>query len=343
MRQIATAAPVIIASYPKVAGEEQLRPSPFLEKLKPAKLQACAGWMEEMAVACEEIEDAKGPSVTNHGIQQGGAHVLRNQAACPFRAFATHRLGAGSLDDAELGVSPRDHGNAAHKAMEMFWSEVSSHQALIDHPDFAQLILDCVDRALDQHTHKRSGTPPWFLEVEQERLQRVMEAWIKYERVREPFTVVHSEQQQLIEIGGLRLEIRPDRIDRYEDGSYAVLDYKTAKIVRKDMWEGARLDEPQLPLYAVKLAQNGNQVREIMLARLATGIKKQSDMTVSQTGAELQANLILWKQILETLAANFAAGEAAIAPKPPGKVCNQCDFGPICRIEKKRGEDDDNG
>ena len=72
MQQLATAAPVIVASYPKAASEEQLRPSPLLEKLKTAKLQTGVGWMEEMAVACEEVEDTKGPPVTNHGVQQGG-------------------------------------------------------------------------------------------------------------------------------------------------------------------------------------------------------------------------------------------------------------------------------
>ena len=69
------------------------------------------------------------------------------------------------------------------------------------------------------------------------------------ERTRPPFAVVETERELHGQIGGLDLRLRVDRVDRVGD-QLVVIDYKSGAI-RKAPWRGARMEAPQLPLYAV--------------------------------------------------------------------------------------------
>jgi len=53
------------------------------------------------------------------------------------------------------------------------------------------------------------------------------------ERSRDPFTVVKWKRRRTIEIAGLHLEIRADRIDEIDAGRQVILDYKPATSNRK--------------------------------------------------------------------------------------------------------------
>ena len=68
------------------------------------------------SVAMEELQDETAPPVVAESMQPGGASLFKDMAACPFRAFAKHRLGAKPLQKADPGVSKKDQGNAVHKA-----------------------------------------------------------------------------------------------------------------------------------------------------------------------------------------------------------------------------------
>ena len=72
----------------------------------------------------------------------GGASLFKDMAACPFRAFAKHRLGARPLEDADLGLSYRDRGTTVHKALEFIWSELESHARLMElSPDEVEALI----------------------------------------------------------------------------------------------------------------------------------------------------------------------------------------------------------
>ncbi len=52
--------------------------------------------------------------------------------------------------------------------------------------------------------------------------------------------------------------MRIDRIDEMPDGSLAVIDYKTsASVPSPSSWLGDRPSDPQLPLYALAVEQQG--------------------------------------------------------------------------------------
>ena len=63
--------------------------------------------------------DARAPA--HVGAAKGGTGILVDQAACPFRAFAHHRLGAREMDRPEPGLGPPERGQLLHAMMANLW------------------------------------------------------------------------------------------------------------------------------------------------------------------------------------------------------------------------------
>src|SRR6185437_551658 len=83
------------------------------------------------AVPLDRQPSEQGPPVAMGTAQSGGMSVLADQAACPFRAFAKHRLRARESDSADIGISPSERGTVAHQALEYFWRDVKSKGELL--------------------------------------------------------------------------------------------------------------------------------------------------------------------------------------------------------------------
>ena len=90
--------------------------------------------------------------------------------------------------------------------------------------------------------------------LEQERLLRLVLQWLALEAQRSAaFRVVAAEQEALVDIEGIAVRLRVDRIDELDDGRRIFIDYKTGAKVSPASWAGERIDEPQLPVYAAFL------------------------------------------------------------------------------------------
>ena len=76
--------------------------------IRPAKLQ--------------EMADASGTIAWPREECAGGYSVIRDQAACPFRAFAARRLNAEELNRNDWGLSAARAGLLLHRVMELLWS-----------------------------------------------------------------------------------------------------------------------------------------------------------------------------------------------------------------------------
>ena len=81
------------------------------------------------------------------------------------------------------------------------------------------------------------------------RLTRLVTEWLEFERERVEFSVARTELDVSRSIAGLTLKLRLDRIDRLNDGSLLVIDYKSGNVSSK-LWEMPRPEDVQLPLYA---------------------------------------------------------------------------------------------
>ena len=339
--RLLSSAPDIVLSYPETEGDQVLMPSPLasggLWRAQPGLTRA-DDWIARIRADApiEELSDEIAPPLARETMQPGGASLFKDIAACPFRAYAKHRLGARELDDTDLGLSYKDRGSTVHKALELIWGELGSHARLmaLTPAELQDVIARSVEVAvgrLSQGIGKK---------LEQRRLQTLLSEWLEIEKTRAPFAVLKPEEERLVNIGGVQVRTRVDRIDELSGGGEIILDYKTGQI-KSTAWDTDRPDEPQLPLYCATRSRpiSGAAFAVIRTGELAfRGIAENhatlpdmKKMQIEQP-ASFAEQVSEWRRVLERLAGAYCEGHAAVDPKPG--ACEYCELTALCRIRE---------
>lgn len=254
---------------------------------------------------------------------RGGASLFKEQAACPFNAFARLRLGATRTEEPVAGFSPIERGNLLHETLADIWRELKTQRALLQLSDesLMALIQGSTQAAVERRKQKRGASiGAVYAQLEQERLQQLIKEWLALEKTRPAFCVIAIEQDVDIYFSGLPLKLRIDRIDQLEHSDELILiDYKTGSPGIKS-WQGERMDEPQLPLYAVTAkppvaAICFAQINAKAMQWLGTG-----ELTIQHDGINAgkipwNEQLNTWQQDLEQLAQAFVQGDARVDHK----------------------------
>lgn len=346
------AAPYVIVSHPLSDGERPLVASPLVTHLEPRRSEELE-WGDARHFATlihesgerETMLDIVGPPVATGTPVHGGTSILRDQAACPFRAFASHRLGAKPLERPAPGLDAMERGKLMHDVLENFWAEVRTHSALValEPETLEERIAWHVGHAVEKFATMHPETfSERFAAIEQQRLTRIIRAWLVTEKERMPFRVHGIEQELPVTIGGITMSVRIDRIDELLDGRKIFIDYKTSRPSLKK-WFGERPDEPQLPIYCttcddvaavlfVQLKPDGVKFTGIAAEDgIVPGVKafKGAPEDAIETWEEINPR---WREVLEAIGARFLGGEAAVAPKDLTQTCRYCEVGPLCRV-----------
>lgn len=288
------------------------------------------------------VDDTLRPIDNTHPIK-GGSQILKNQAACPFKATAIHRLKATRRDEPTPGLNAAERGNIVHRVLSLVWETLEHSSALTALNDEQQtaLIDSSIERALAELKHPAVSGERFHL-IEHQRLHQLVQRWLIIEKQRPPFSVVHNETSVDITIAELPIRLRYDRVDKLDDGRLFVIDYKTGK-VNVSQWTGERPDEPQVPLYCLANHSeaiagafgqiNADDVRFIGLSDdtdIAPGLTR-----VDRVREGLPDNwpdtLDHWQQQLHQLARDFLAGKAHVDPKR-SSTCRYCDLSALCRL-----------
>jgi len=222
----------------KIISEE----SPRLKQIEPEQAEL------------EQVPCEYGPALDlNKETVRGGSSIFRDQATCPFNAFARHRLGAEKLPEPQLGLSSMDRGSLVHDCLEQVWQQLGCQQQLLDLSDTAlnELVDSTVSTALQRWKKQRPDLfGPRFTAIEKQRLTELIQQWLALEKTRPNFTVVAFEERTETTFAGLPLRLIIDRIDQLDDGRQVIIDYKTGK-ANTNSWLGDRPEQPQLPLYVL--------------------------------------------------------------------------------------------
>jgi probable DNA repair protein len=290
----------------------------------------------------------------------GGSSVLTSQSQCPFKAFAEARLGAKDWDPGEVGLTAPQRGKLLHSVLHAVWSaerglrSLNDLRNLADVESFVQMRVQQV-LAAEIPDAIREQMPARYLELEENRLVRVVTEWLAYEARRLPFTVVETESDRVIQLAGLTLKVRLDRVDRLNDDSCLVIDYKTGNVSPK-LWDLPRPDDVQLPLYKI-FALKGTDERMQDQEDSATGGFVFAKIRPGETGfAGYVANAaetidpafktshtlrkhrltaakeMEWKAAIERLAVDFIEGRAEVYPRDFPKTCERCGLQAVCRV-----------
>lgn len=337
-----------------------------LEGLSPLKKEQAETEIRGAILEC--IDDSQGPMLSPEEQVKGGASIFSHQSACPFRAFAIHRLQAKRIDTPQLALTAKDRGIVLHRAMEFFWLEMKNSDKLhsLDECELQQ----CIERSIDEalliiKKYRPDIMTPDYSELEKKRLFLVLNKWLEVEKQRPRFSVIAVEKQYIAEFESLTLTLKVDRIDELHEvvnlgeddsndssGSKIIIDYKTGQINIRS-WLDSRPTDPQLPLYAVvtNSANNTNKKTKDNISAIALGkvdrfsssMKGVADRPLNIDGVTTIADwkdseadswqqaTDEWRQILSDLAAEFIAGNAKVEPLNKN-TCQYCHLQALCRI-----------
>jgi ATP-dependent helicase/nuclease subunit B len=305
------------------------------------------------ASALEPVDNDEAPAVED-ARAAGGARVLELQSRCPFRAFGELRLGARPLEEPQAGIDRRLRGQVLHRALQTLWTGLGSQAALLAlaPADCEQRVGVAVDEALAAMAPFHAG--PRAVALERDWQSRAIGALLTLERARPPFVVVEMEREMTGHIGGLELSLRVDRVDD-AGGHFVVIDYKSGR-TRGAPWRGARMDAPQLPLYAVlhtgrpaaiALAEaDGAGARFLGVGEESIaidGIEPAADFALTEDkdkGFDWRVIAERWWAWLDALARDHAAGRAVVDPKLAAETCRHCHLGALCRVDPAGARDE---
>jgi probable DNA repair protein len=289
---------------------------------------------------------------------EGGASVLTAQSQCPFKAFATARLAAQSWEPAEAGLTPSQRGQLLHAVLHAIWSGpphgISTLLELqnLNDQERASLVARQAQRVMREKISPslRRRLPRRYLELEEQRLTALITDWLAYESTRLAFTVVETEADRTIHLAGLTFDLRLDRIDRLNDNSLLVIDYKSGNVTPAS-WDLPRPDDVQLPLYAGFALDPDEELAGLVFAKvragdlafagrvgnakstLFPGLQNTSSLVKNPLSAE---QLIDWRNHIQQLAMDFLAGRADVDPRDYPGTCERCGLQTLCRIQENQ-------
>ncbi len=346
----------LIASYASREEDVAVAPSALVAGYSPLPAHQASlwphYWQRGEGPRLEVIDMPAAPAVSESeaGEIAGGSAIFGNQAQCPFRAFARHRLDAQPLPDPQVAITAAERGAILHDALYLLWGELGSQQALkaLDAPARRLLAERSAATAIDSFREgpgRREN--PGLLQLEQARLTELLVRWLAVEVERADFVVSDRELRREIELSGLRVTLRVDRVDLLPNGRRLLIDYKSGD-ARTKQWLGLRPEEPQLPLYTrlfpaqdvegvsfAVLRHRDTEYRGLARSSQGSGIADDIAAATSRNDAEQpdwDALQLHWDAAIDRLTREFLEGNASVSPLDPNRSCTFCGLEALCRI-----------
>lgn len=335
----------VLFSWAQREGELELLPSSLIERypLRVEPVSVEQGFAHQLFAAgeLEEISDGMGLALPTAGPVKGGVGLIRNQSECPFKGYATFRLQARQMDELEPGIDARERGSLLHRALEQIWLQLKDSQGLqlLSDQQLGELIEATLGALFE------GAGEELFQTLEKQRALALIKEWMALERQRPPFSVIALEQDLPVDLGGLKLRCRVDRIDRTDAGETIIIDYKTGKASASALVD-LRPPEPQLPIYAMEnpaasavtfglLDPEKIGFEGVGKEQYLKGIKpvdKLYNRGEVDTWEKLKS---LWHRGLQELVKEISEGAAWVQPRKIPGSCQFCHLPLLCRIDEK--------
>jgi ATP-dependent helicase/nuclease subunit B len=247
----------------------------------------------------------------------------------PYAIFARHILGLRPLEPLAADPDAALRGIAVHRALDRF---VADYPTTLP-PDALARLLAAGEEAFGPILQRPGVRAFWW-----PRFVRIAEWFLENEAThRGTAQVAASEVSGRLEItGGFVLTAKADRIDRLNDGSLAIIDYKTGQAPpTKDVASGYA---PQLPLEAAIARAGGfegipaQQVSRLSYWRVSGGRKPAEIRNLNLDADETASDAL---QGLEKMVATFARRQMPYYARPrPAAAPTFSDYDHLARVKE---------
>lgn len=353
----------LIFSHHCLEDDRKLRPSSLIGKIPVTESTVQTRFpvneharVLQQADALELVADCSFVPLLASETPKGGSSILSKQSSCPFRAFASHRLNVTALAEFTPGLSPIARGSAVHKALEFFWRSTPSLAALqaLDESQTKSAISAAAKVAVEYlSAHYKEVMTPHFKQLELQRIEQLLDNFMREEMRRSAFEIVATEQRFNWQTQNLVLSLSVDRIDKQADGSLALIDYKSGKASYTYNWLDERPQDLQLPFYHHVVAQQLKEpISSVLIAHVNiantgfSGVTEQQDFHPDLTRFSAAKNQTLswpelqarWADTVKHMAAEFTQGRCDVSPTSRMQSCQYCGLQALCRINEAAGE-----
>lgn len=347
----------IIFSSSRTEGQSQLRASPLMQGIAvfEAEMPLAETLAEQLAhtahSALEYIDDHIAPVVGEGEHVSGGTGLLKAQAICPAWAFYQYRLGAKALKTPTSGLGSMERGSLVHDVLEQFWRK--RHFA-----DLRDMSSEALSDAITQAIHpvllsfaaQSSIASATMLALEHERLAKLIGDWLQFEKMRGiEFQIVACEAEKQVQICGIEVTLKIDRIHQLQNGRLEFIDYKTGQLPKMNSWGEDRITEPQLPIYATFYAGDPSAVAGVHFGMVKisnpvfSGVSEVDFDTeaekrkpaFTQNFSNWQHLLSHWRTCIEAIALEVRNGEARVQYSDENALM-YCEVKPLLRLPERQ-------
>jgi ATP-dependent helicase/nuclease subunit B len=325
--ELLSANPQVVLSYRSYRNGEPNPVSPWVERLQLTleRAGAPAVPMHRVEIAPQTLKTALPnrpmPSAPRLLPRKLSASSYNSLVACPYQFFVTRMLGLSGLDELSDMPEKRDYGDWLHAILKTYHETIRDRTVALDARE--RLLREISQTIFDQALAQSPAALGYYA-----RWQKVIPAYLEWANEREAqgwrFLVGEQRFEKTLHWPGGKLTLHGcvDRIDQHEDGSRAVLDYKTRNLQSlRDRLKDA--EDHQLAFYGV-----------LSDLPVAAGHYVALELGKDRTGDAEAKNYVEWQAMLEKQIVNniSAIGDGAALPATgTERVCLFCEVRGLCR------------
>lgn len=288
-------------------------------------------------------DDSQGIALKDNLLIKQGVQMMQDQANCPFRSYARHRLECKDLDNTNIGFSPKEHGQLLHSVLADIWQDLKNSDSLLNlTKEKLEFLVSCkINRRVKEYG---KNIAKGLISLEVNRLQRKITEWLDFEKSRGDFKVQAIEKKVKFSLQGISFFVRLDRIDETSENCKTVIDYKTGTI-NPYSWFSNRITEPQLPLYMIIPEVEAKGVVAGSFKNNEYVFKGLSESSEFYPGAKeiegfadrIKGDVSLkslkeqWATSFSNIVLEYKSAQAKVKPVNGSTTCRSCGFRLLCR------------
>jgi ATP-dependent helicase/nuclease subunit B len=295
---------------------EPVQASGFVQAWRLQSAQPLASDLRRQRPIAIQATPAPQPSGALLPVARLSSSAYEDLRRCPYRFFALRQLQLQAADELDLEWQKRDFGNWLHAVLKCF------HEDLPQPADRDERLARINQAA--QRVTQACGLPR----------DEFLPFWAAWPRVREGYLnwleaheadgaqFLEAESWKEMPLGDITLVGKIDRIDRLQNGSRLVLDYKTEARAQTTQRIQQPLEDTQLAFYAALLGDD-------QLAAAYVSVDEKTDAR-SYFQGDIQACRDALKAGIQQDMARIAQAKPLLA-LGAGQACAFCQARGLCR------------